>query len=93
MALTERGIRLTARAAEAYYLPYAYRHPEYWQKIQKESKTGGDKVASRKMFDESEKKQPIREEERIRAGKEHPKECRETRIDIDRRLRKALAEW
>ena len=29
----------------------------------------------------------------FRAGKEHKKECRETRIDIDRRLKKALAEW
>ena len=151
------------------YLPYAYRHPEYWKKIQEESKAGGDKIASRKMFDESEKRHPIREEERIkvenihgkiifigaeddvlwdtckyirrmeerlgslphdsafecwiyehgthfafpesmlrmmlpvgsgllvsfmfRAGKEHKKECRETRIDIDRRLKKALAEW
>ena len=151
------------------YLPYAYRHPEYWKKIQEESKAGGDKIASRKMFDESEKRHPIQEEERIkvenirgkiifigaeddvlwdtckyirrmeerlrslphdntfecwlyehgthfafpesmlkmmlpvgsgllvsfmfRAGKEHKKECRETRIDIDRRLKKALAEW
>ena len=151
------------------YLPYAYRHPEYWQKIQEESKAGGDKVASRKMFDESEKRHPIQENERIKvenirgkiifigaeddvlwdtckyirrmekrlgslphnstfeswlyehgthfafpqsmlkmmlpvgsgllvsfmfkAGKEHKKECKETRIDIDRRLKKALAEW
>ena len=151
------------------YLPYAYRHPEYWQKIQEESRAGGDKVASRKMFDESEKRHPIQENERIKvenirgkiifigaeddvlwdtckyirrmekrlgslphnstfeswlyehgthfafpqsmlkmmlpvgsgllvsfmfkAGKEHPKECRETRIDIDRKLKKALAEW
>ena len=29
----------------------------------------------------------------FKAGKEHKRECRETRIDIDRRLRKALAEW
>ena len=151
------------------YLPYAYRHPEYWKKIQEESKAGGDKVASRRMFDESERRHPIQEDERIkvenirgkiifigaeddvlwdtcryirrmearlsklphectweswlyehgthfafpesmlrmmlpvgsgllvsfmfRAGKEHNKECRETRIDIDRRLKKALAEW
>ena len=151
------------------YLPYAYRHPEYWKKIQEESKAGGDKIASRKMFDESEKRHPIQEEERIkvenihgkiifigaeddvlwdtckyirrmeerlrslphdstfeswlyehgthfafpesmlrmmlpvgsgllvsfmfRAGKEHKKECRETRIDIDRRIKKVLAEW
>ena len=151
------------------YLPFAYRHPEYWQKLQEEAKAGGDKVASRKMFDESERLHPIQEEERIkvenihgkilfigaeddvlwdtcryirrmerrlselphectweallyehgthfvfpesmlksmlpigsgllvkvmfRAAKEYPKECKETRIDIDRRLRKALKEW
>ncbi len=151
------------------YLPYAYRHPEYWQKIMADSRAGGDKIASRSMFDESERRHPVREEERIRvenihgkiifigaeddalwdtckyirrmeerlaqlphdstyeswlyehgthfafpesmlkkmlpvgsgllvslmfkAGKEYPKECRETRVDIDRRLKKALAEW
>jgi hypothetical protein len=151
------------------YLPYAYRHPEYWKKIQEESKAGGDRIASRKMFDESEKRHPIKEDERIkvenirgkiifigaeddvlwdtckyirrmenrlarlphestfeswlyehgthfafpesmlkmmlpvgsgllvsfmfRAGKEYKKECRETRIDIDRRMKKVLAEW
>ena len=151
------------------FLPYAYRHPDYWKKLQEEAKACGDRVASRKMFDESEKRHPIREEERIkvenirgklimigaeddvlwdtcryirrmearlaglphestceswlyahgthftfpesllkmmlpvgsgllvslmfRAGKEYKKECRETRIDIDRRLKKVLAEW
>jgi len=29
----------------------------------------------------------------FKAGKKHLKECRETWIDIDRRLKKALAEW
>lgn len=151
------------------YLPYAYRHPEYWQKIQEESKAGGDRIASRKMFDESERKHPIQEDERIKvedicgrivfvgaeddalwdtckyirrmaerldrlphdstyecwlyehgthfvfpesllktmlpvgsallvslmfkAGKEYPKECRQTRIDIDRRMKEVLAKW
>lgn len=151
------------------YLPFAYRHPEYWQKIQEESKAGGDKIASRRMFDESEKRHPIQEEEKIKvenihgriifvgaeddvlwdtcryirrmverlkklphdctweallykhgthfvfpesllksilpigsgllvkmmfkAGKNYPKECRETRKDIDRKLQKALKEW
>lgn len=151
------------------YLPYAYRHPEYWQKIQEESKAGGDFIASRKLFDESERRHPLQEEEKIkverihgriicigaeddvlwdtcryirrmearlaktphessfeawlydhgthfafpesmlkkmlpvgssllvrimfRAGKEHPKECRETRIDIDRRLRQVFLAW
>ena len=31
------------------YLSYAYRHPEYWQKIQEETKAGGDMIASRKI--------------------------------------------
>ncbi len=151
------------------YLPYAYRHPEYWQKIMEESRAGGDRIASRKMFDESERRHPLKEEEKIkverirgrvicigaeddvlwdtcryirrmeqrlqemphecvfeswiyehgthfafpesmlklmlpvgssllvrimfRAGKQYPKECRKTRIDIDRRLKKAIREW
>jgi len=48
------------------YLPYAYRHPEYWQKIQEESKAGKDMVASRKLFDESERRHPLQEEEKIK---------------------------
>ena len=151
------------------YLPYAYRHPEYWQKIREESKAGGDFIASRKMFDESERRHPLREEEKIkverirgriicigaeddvlwdtckyirrmearlvqaphesrfepwlyehgthfafsesmlkkmlpvgsallvrtmfRAAKEHPKECLQTRIDIDKRLRQVFCDW
>ena len=48
------------------YLPYAYRHPEYWQKIKKESKESGNMIACRKMFDESERLHPIQEAERIK---------------------------
>lgn len=48
------------------YLPYAYRHPEYWLKIQEESKAGGDFIASRRMFDESERRHPLREDEKIK---------------------------
>ena len=51
------------------YLPYAYRHPKYWQKLMEEAREGGDKMASRKMFDESERLHPIREEEKIRVEK------------------------
>ena len=151
------------------YLPFAYRHPEYWLKIQEESKNGGDKIASRRMFDESEKMHPLREEEKIKverikgkivfvgaeddvlwdtcryirrmeerlksvphectwesllyahgthfvfpesmlksmlpvgsgllvkfmfkAGRDYPKECRETRKDIDRRLTEIIGKW
>ena len=151
------------------YLPYAYRHPEYWQKLTEEAKSRGDRAAARNMFDESERLHPIQEEEKIRverirgkiffvgaeddmlwdtcryirrmeerlsrlphdcaweallyqhgthfvfpdsmlrsmlplgsgllvrlmfrAGREHPKECKATRIDIDRRLQAALQAW
>lgn len=151
------------------YLPYVYRHPEYWQKLVEEARSRGDKMAARSMFDESERRHPLREEEKIKverikgtvicigaeddalwdtchyirrmeerlaalphdchfeawcyehgthfafpesmlkmmlpvgsgllvstmfhAGKEHPKECRQTRLDIDARLQAALAAW
>lgn len=151
------------------YLPYAYRHPEYWQKIKEESKARGDMIASRSMFDESERRHPIQEAERIKienikgkiifvgaeddvlwdtckyirrmeqrlrerpheceyesllyehgthfafpqsmldimmpvignlfvglafkAGRKHPKECKQTRLDIDRRLSDAITQW
>lgn len=48
------------------YLPYAYRHPEYWQKISEETKRRGAMIASRDLFDESEKRHPLREEEKIK---------------------------
>ena len=57
---------VTWQGKELPFLPYAYRHPEYWQKLKAEAKAGGDKVASRKMFDESERRHPVTEEERIK---------------------------
>ena len=48
------------------YLPYAYRHPEYGMKLKEEAKAGKDMIASRKMFDESERLHPLREEEMIK---------------------------
>lgn len=151
------------------YLPYAYRHPEYWQQIAAASKAGGDRIASRPMFEESERRHPVQEAEKIRveaikgkvvlvgaeddvlwdtckyirrmlkrletlphecetetllyehgthfvfpqsmlkamlpvgsdllirfmfkAGREYPKECRRTRIDIDEKLSGSISEW
>ncbi|MBR2811802.1 MAG: acyl-CoA thioester hydrolase [Solobacterium sp.] len=48
------------------YLPYAYRHPQYWQKIQEYSKATDNVIASRQMFDESERLHPLQEEEKIK---------------------------
>ena len=51
------------------YLPFAYRHPEYWQKIQEEAKRGKNMIASREMFDRSEQLHPVTEAERIKVEK------------------------
>ena len=151
------------------YLPYAYRHPEYWQKLSEEAKRRGDMAAARDMFDLSEQLCPLTEDMKIkverikgklalvgakddslwdtcryidrmterlktmphecevtkltyeygshlvfpqsmlenavpvgsslllkftfRSLKEHPKECKQTRIDIDRHLSDIIREW
>ena len=163
------GSSLSWQSKPLPYLPYAYRHPQYWQQIMADSRTSGDKIASRPMFDESERLHPVQEEERIKvenikgklifvgaeddvlwdtckyirrmmkrldelphnctaeallyehgthfvfpqsmlttmlpvgsgllirlmfkAGRNYPKECRQTRLDIDRKLSQAIAEW
>lgn len=54
------------RGVSLAYLPYAYRHPDYWQMIKKESKESENIIASRKMFDESERLHPVQEKEKIK---------------------------
>lgn len=151
------------------YLPYAYRHPQYWRQILADAKAGGDWIASRLMFEESERLHPVQEMEKIRvenikgkiifvgaeddvmwdtcksirrmlarletlphdctaevllyehgthfvfpqsmlktmlpvgsgllvrlmfkAGREYPKECRQTRLDIDEKLSHSILVW
>lgn len=151
------------------YMPFCYRHPQYWQVIAAETKRTGDMVNSRKLFDDSEAAHPIRPEEYIpienirgklmligaeddvlwdtakyihrmearlsekphncdvetvvyahgthfvfpegmikimlpvgsglfvkmafQAAKKYPEECRQTRIDIDRRMANAISVW
>lgn len=151
------------------YMPFVYRHPQYWQCIDSESKRNGDMINSLKLFEDSEKAYPITEKEFIKienikgkllligadddalwnvgkyirrmekrlswrpheceleavvyehathfvfpeslmkamlpigsglfvklafsAAKKYPKECKEARMDIDRRVTKAITEW
>lgn len=165
----EKESALTYRGQPLPYLPYAWRHPDYWQNMMKESRAGGDMIASRGLFDESERLHPIQEEEKIKvenirghvvfvgakddvlwdtckyirrmtqrleerprecsyeallyahgthfvfpqgmmkkmmpvgvsllvgllfkAGRQHPKECKDTRVDIDRKIARILREW
>lgn len=57
---------LTWRGEQLPYLPYAYRHPDYWKKIQADTKARGDMVVSRPLFDESEERHPLTEDEMIK---------------------------
>ena len=108
------------------YMPFCYKHPDYWHVIEKETKRTGDMINSRKLFDDSETAHPITEDEMIKiekingthfvfpesmlktmlpvgsglfvklafqAARKYPEECRSARLDIDRRVRNAVAEW
>lgn len=151
------------------YMPFVYKHPQYWQIIKSEGKRNGDIVSSKKLFDDSEAAYLLTEDKMIKienirgklliigaaddalwdtakyirrmkkrlsekphscnaetvvykygthyvfpegmmktmlpvgsglfvrlafsSAKKHPDECRNTRIDIDRRITKAIAEW
>lgn len=159
----------TYRGKPLPYMPFCYKHPEYWQVVKSETKKSGNMIDSKKIFDDSEEAHPITEDEFIKienikgkllmigaeddclwnaakyvkraekrlsekphdcevealvykhgthfvfpesllkkifpigsglllkmmfkAAKEFPKECKETRIDIDKRLSKAIKEW
>lgn len=48
------------------YMPFCYKHPDYWHMISEESRRTGNMVASRKLFDDSEAAHPIAEGEFIK---------------------------
>ena len=48
------------------YMPFYYKHPDYWRIIAEESKRTGNMIASRKLFDDSEAAHPITEEKFIK---------------------------
>lgn len=151
------------------YMPFVYKHPQYWQVIAAESKRTGNMLASVKLFDDSEKAYPLTEDQMIKveniqgrllvigaeddvlwntakyihriklrlekrphvcdaetviykygthfvfpesmlkiflpvgsglflrmafkSAKKHPKECKATRIDIDKRMRHVIHAW
>ena len=151
------------------YMPFVYKHPDYWRVIQEETKGTGNYLCSRRLFDDSEKNREHPEDEMIRiedingyllligadddtlwdagkyvrrmekrlenkshrckykaityeygthfvlpesmlrlalpiglkvfmslmfkSAKEHPKECEQTRKDIDREIREAIKSW
>ena len=165
----ENESSLSYRGQDLPYLPYAYRHPDYWNALAAEAKRRGDMAAARDMFDLSEQLCPVTEEMKIkveriqgivalvgaeddslwdtcryirrmaerlrdhphsckaavmtyehgshfvfpqsmltnllpfgsslllrmafRSLREYPQECKETRIDIDKKLRRLIRTW
>ncbi|MFR3406445.1 MAG: acyl-CoA thioester hydrolase/BAAT C-terminal domain-containing protein [Christensenellales bacterium] len=61
-----RRIALSYRGEPLPYMPFCYKHPQYWQVIQAETKGSGDFLRSRKLFEDSEKAHPITEAETIK---------------------------
>lgn len=160
---------LTWKGKPLPYVPYAYRHPDYWHTVQAQTKGSGNLLAASKVFIDTEAKTPLTEEvmipvenihgrlvligceddclwptaryirrmdERLknrphsceydvlvyqygthfsfpesmlkeilpvfpdflierafRSSKEHPKECKATRENLDRRMKQILNEW
>jgi len=56
----------TYRGKPLPYMPFCYKHPDYWHTMQSEAKRGGDMLSSRKIFDDSEAAHPIEEDEFIK---------------------------
>lgn len=56
----------TYRGKQLPYMPFCYKHPEYWQVMKKEAKKSGNMIDSRKIFDDSEAVYPITEAEFIK---------------------------
>ncbi len=166
---TEGESLFTYRGEPLPYMPFCYKHPDYWNVMQTEAKRTGNMISSRKVFDDSEAAHPITEDEFIKienikgkllmlgaaddclwnaaryvkraeerlqnkphdceveavayehgthfvfpesllktvlpvfpdlvikflfkAAKEYPEECKQTRVDIEKRILKAIKEW
>ena len=56
----------TYRGKPLPYMPFCYKHPEYWHVFEAETKRSGDMLNSRKIFDDSEAAHPITEDETIK---------------------------
>ena len=63
----------TFRGEPLPYMPFCYKHPDYWHVYRSESKRSGDMLNSRKIFDDSEAAHPITEDEFIKVENIHGK--------------------
>ena len=53
---------LTRKGKSLPYVPYAYKHPDYWHTVQAETKGSGNMLCARKIFDDTETKTPLNED-------------------------------
>lgn len=51
------------------YMPFCYKHPDYWNVMKEESKKNKDMINSLKVFNDSEAKNPLTEEMMIKVEK------------------------
>ena len=63
----------TYRGVPLPYMPFCYKHPDYWRVMREEAKRTGNMTASRKVFDDSEAAHPITEDEFIKVENIHGK--------------------
>ena len=63
----------TYRGVPLPYMPFCYKHPDYWRVMREEAKHTGNMTASRKVFDDSEAAHPITEDEFIKVENIHGK--------------------
>ena len=56
----------TYRGSPLPYMPFCYKHPDYWQVVKTEAKKSGNIIDSKKIFDDSEAAHPITEDEFIK---------------------------
>lgn len=63
----------TYRGVPLPYVPFCYKHPDYWRVMREEAKRTGNMTASRKVFDDSEAAHPITEDEFIKVENIHGK--------------------
>ena len=62
---------LTWKGQPLPYVPYAYRHPDYWHTVQAQTKGSGNLLAASKVFIDTEAKTPLTEEVMIPVEKIH----------------------
>ena len=71
MTLVEGESLFSYKGEPLPYMPFCYKHPEYWYVVEKETKRTGDMINSKKLFDDAETAHPTTEAELIKIERIH----------------------